>query len=413
MIDLGLARITALLKHLGNPHLAYRSVHVAGTNGKGSTVAFIASMLTASSIRNGRFTSPHLLHYHDCISIDDQVYPQAKFVEVSNLVQQYNLRHGLQCTEFELLTATAYKIFELERVELAVVEVGVGGRLDATNVLQPPQLVATAITKVAMDHQGLLGHTLAAIAYEKAGIIKPAVPVAVDATNVAEVRHVIDATAATTHSPVDWCDGARVAAPLLAAIPLRGAFQRQNLAVALSVLESIRQQDARITPASILSGLQATNWPARLQKIELGGVELLVDGAHNGSAAVELAKFLDAGPTRQNGVVFIIAMTKGKDVDELLKILVRRADSVVVTHFTIPENMPWIRCAAEEEIMEVAKRYAGEVVRAESEEVRDVVAQAVDVARGRPIVVCGSLYLGSDVLRAASEASEASEASIK
>lgn len=129
-IDLGLSRVTKLLRHLGNPHInTYKSIHIAGTNGKGSTVAYLSSILTQAKVRNGRFTSPHMVYYNDSICINNEVYPLAKFKSISDYVQKENTSLRLGCTEFELLTVTAFKIFELERVELAIIEVGLGGDL--------------------------------------------------------------------------------------------------------------------------------------------------------------------------------------------------------------------------------------------------------------------------------------------
>lgn len=182
MINLGLARISRLL---ADTSLPWRAIHVAGTNGKGSVCAYASAMLQAASVAHGRFTSPHLIDRWDGIAINERTVGQDRFLAVEGEVKHRNRTEGIGASEFELLTATAFTCFSREKVRLAVVEVGLGGKDDATNILQDP--IATVITSISKDHEPFLGNTLEKIAEHKAGIIKPGAPCFVDATNPPEI----------------------------------------------------------------------------------------------------------------------------------------------------------------------------------------------------------------------------------
>ncbi|CAK7897554.1 dihydrofolate synthetase [[Candida] anglica] len=400
MIDLGLARVASLLSRLGNPQHAYKTVHIAGTNGKGSTIAYLSSIFTRSQIKNGRFTSPHMLFYNDCISINDEVYPLSKFQEVSQLVQNENNSLQLGCTEFELLTATAYKIFELEKVQLAVIEVGLGGRLDATNVLEPPGLLATAITKIGMDHENLLGNTLAEIAFEKAGIMKSGVPCVVDSTNDQQVLEVVEARSKELHSSLHLVNGSKISDTIFNRTPLKGNYQRHNLSIALQVIELVRKH-FDIPSEAVNSGVSKTTWQGRLQTIVTSsGKEILLDGAHNESAAIELASYLQSLPGRDEGIVYIVALTRGKSMDNLFKHILTPNDTIILTGFSVPDNMPWISSSTTEDLEIAARNYTKNTFQC-SNNIKEVIQQAEKLSNGnnKRIVICGSLYLCADVLR--------------
>lgn len=406
-IDLGLSRVLRLLKCMNDPQRCYKSIHVAGTNGKGSTLAYLLLILTRANIRNGKFTSPHMIYYNDCILINDEMYPLAKYEHISLLVEEKNRCFDIGCTEFELLTVTAFKIFEEEKVEVALIEVGLGGRLDATNVLPAAVhgqhgVVATGITKIAQDHENLLGSTLTAIAKEKAGILKSAVPCVVDGTNAAEVLAVVKVRAKECHSSLDIITAvSEPAATLISNSPLVGKYQLQNLGVALGLLHALK---LLVSFDDIVAGIKSTKWPGRLQWVEFKGLSVLLDGAHNENAAVELGKYLES-KIRPQGIIFVVGMTGGKLVCKLLKHVARHdVDTVIPVGFSQPDKMPWIHCYAPEELARYASKYVKHVDRTCGESVTLVLERLQwrkqEGGDDRPVVVCGSLYLAGELLRA-------------
>lgn len=422
-INLALSRITKLLSVLGDPHLCYKSLHIAGTNGKGSTIAYITSVLSTAGITNGRFTSPHLMYYNDSICINNETYPLVKFNKVSELVKREDKVHEIGCTEFELLTATAYKIFQVEKVDYAVIEVGLGGKMDATNVLSPYRsgvnpggVVACGITKIGMDHESFLGTNEGEIAAQKAGIIKPNVPCVVDSTNSEVVLEVVQKESQRNNSPLYLVDGIHDSESvgvekltpaqlqhLNTISPLQGNYQLQNLSVALKLIEILWNQGAKLTLSSITQGIKTTSWSGRLQQINVPGQQwsLLIDGAHNESAAIELAKYLD-GYRPPEGIIFIIGMTSGKNMDLLLRHIAGKSDAIIASTFSAPEGMPWIKSYDVEAIQAQAQAYFNEIIPSSNEDSIGQILKKVSQIKTtdpRKVVVCGSLYLCSDVLR--------------
>ncbi|EMG47284.1 fol3 Probable dihydrofolate synthetase [Candida maltosa Xu316] len=399
-IDLGLARITKLLGHLNNPQHAYKSIHIAGTNGKGSTLAYISSILTQANIKNGKFTSPHIINYHDCITINNQTYPKSKFDQINESVIQVNNDLDLQCTEFEILTATAFKIFAVEKIEMALIEVGVGGRLDATNVLVPYDgkfgVIATGITKIGLDHEKLLGGSLSAIAQEKAGIIKYKIPCFVDCSNDEVVLDTIRAKAEESLAPLYIVEPNR---DFIKFSPLQGSYQVNNLSLALQIIKCLPY---KITDEVIEQGVSKTHWPGRLQLIQHKNLgEILIDGAHNESAAIELGNYLKEKYGSES-IVFIIGMTKGKAVDNVLKHILKENDVVIPTLFSQPDNMPWIKPESIKRLGNAAKKYSNiRMLNDDNVHIGQVFKylEKEETLLNRPIVICGSLYLCGDVLR--------------
>ncbi|KAI5958140.1 FOL3 [Candida margitis] len=402
-IDLGLSRVARLLSHFNNPHLKYKSIHVAGTNGKGSTLAYMSSILTQHRLRNGKFTSPHMVEINDCLTIDNKTYPRSKFDVVNKIVLQKDHELKLKCTEFEILTVTAFKIFELEKVEMALIEVGVGGRLDATNVLQAFNggggVVATGITKIGMDHEGLLGNSFEQIAQEKAGILKSGIPCFVDGSNREEALRVIIAKAESIPCELTVVVPNESDQGLIKFSPLKGEYQLSNLALALRILASLRRFYT-FSRDLIVTGIENTYWPGRLESLNIPGVgEVLIDGAHNEDAAIELGKYIRASFPNQN-ITFIVGMTKGKKLGSILKHIVRKNDTVIPTLFHQPDQMPWINCEPVERISEVAKLYCQVKIVSENAFIGDVFRYLKgnrDI--GSPVVVCGSLYLYADAVK--------------
>ncbi|KAI3404775.2 FOL3 [Candida oxycetoniae] len=423
-IDLGLARITKLLAHLNNPHLSYKSIHIAGTNGKGSTLAYLSSILTQSRIRNGKFTSPHMVEINDCICINNEVYPRSKFDIINSKVTQINEELELKCTEFEILTVTALRIFELERVELALIEVGVGGRLDATNVLtafhkktgQPTGgVVATGITMIGMDHEKLLGNTIEKIAWEKAGIMKQDIPCFVDSSNGESVLNILREKSRSVSCPMHVVTPSAMDRNMIQYSPLRGDYQINNLALALRILSSLSayhhvdHHPYAFSTEKIISGIKNTNWPGRLQSIKVKGLkemQVLIDGAHNESSAIELGKYLRKNYLEQD-ILFVIGVTRGKNLDNIMKHLIRKPgnDVVVPSLFSQPDRMPWIHCESVQKIKKVAEKYCNVELALENAYIDDVfeyLRERNKTKSGTVVVICGSLYLCGDVLRSVS-----------
>ncbi|ODQ67743.1 FolC bifunctional protein [Nadsonia fulvescens var. elongata DSM 6958] len=430
-IDLGLARIARLLSTIGNPHLAsWKAVHVAGTNGKGSVCAYIDSCLNASEIKSGRFTTPHLIHRHDSISVNGRPVKRGLFLEVEDFVCKSNERNGVGATEFELLTAIAYEVFKRTKVEIGVVEVGLGGRLDATNVLQScydrPQdylddgvlrqgtLLATAITKIGIDHEGFLGTTLPEIAREKAGIIKSRVPCIVDSSNDPSVLETIKTIAVAKNAPLTLAQPAKTRSSIIdtkgsfgpismSLSPLLGSYQLSNLSTALHTLSSFSSLYPRITSKSVEKGVINTEWPGRLQKISMPKnvlgkeLEFIIDGAHNGQAACLLAEYIDQEIRKvpEEPVTYIMGFTNGKNFTEILKPLLKPNDRFIATKFGNVDGMPWITSC---ELHQITSNLPdlGAVVKTSN--VKEALEYAIANDWGN-VVVCGSLYLASETLK--------------
>lgn len=428
-IDLGLKRVVRLLGLLGDPHKTnWYALHVAGTNGKGSVCAYLSSVFCAASIPNGRFTSPHLIDRWDAITINGSAVPESVFKSVEKMVRETDKDHDVGATEFELLTVTAYEIFRREKVRVAVIEVGLGGRLDATNVLLPCEdaseqdwgVIATVITKIGLDHQSFLGSTLGQIAKEKAGIIKPFVPCIVDGTNDPEVLKVVRKVAEENGSslkestPIDVKGSAFTETSNFGVIdsklsPLQGQYQASNLGCAANTLSKIAHVFPGLTRDQVLLGFKQTKWPGRLQSLNLklapgskdsATVPVLLDGAHNFQAAKRLSEHIDT-TLRTDGnanITFITAFTKGKDFSDILRLVLKPGDKVVTTEFGSVDGMPWVSSCKSSETAKVCEEILETPVSTTSN-VKEAVIQVAQTGSSNPIVIFGSLYLASDVLR--------------
>lgn len=297
-IDLGLDRVRCALDRLASPHERFRVFHVAGTNGKGSTAAMVEAVLRASGYRVGLYTSPHLVDFTERIRVDGRTIPEEEVVERVAALRSTLSTACIELTFFELVSVLAFDVFARSRVEVAVVEVGLGGRLDATNVTTP---VASAITTIAHDHETYLGATLEAIAGEKAGIMKPGVPVVIGhVPPVASER--LAAEAARVGAPPlflgrevtvqENAQGFDVVCATRAWRDLRlgllGRFQRANAAVALQMLEC-GAGSFPVSEAAVRTGLETVRWPGRLDVVSSEPLVIL-DGAHNPASAAVLAE---------------------------------------------------------------------------------------------------------------------------
>jgi dihydrofolate synthase/folylpolyglutamate synthase len=317
---MGLDNIYHMAALAGNPQRQLRFIHVAGTNGKGSTCAILESIYRASGLRVGLFTSPHLVSFRERIQIDRQLISQG---DVIRLVQQAkadidSLPEPLHPTFFEVVTIMSLRYFAERRCQLVVWETGLGGRLDATNIVMP---LATVITNIQYDHEKWLGSTLPEIASEKAGIVKPHVPV-LTATESGPALDVIQTTARCQRAPITVVTHADTARPPLAAIelPLVGEHQRLNAALALATVATL-QTKLPVSEQAIRSGLQQVSWPGRLQRhVTPDGRTILLDGAHNPAGAQSLRDALQQHyPNRRPTLV--LGIMRDKDWATMCRIL--------------------------------------------------------------------------------------------
>jgi dihydrofolate synthase/folylpolyglutamate synthase len=405
-IDLSLARIERLLGALGHPEERLAPVvHIAGTNGKGSTLAMLDAMLQSDGRRVQRYISPHLVHFNERFLFDGQPIGEPELAEVLEHCERINL--GLSITEFEITTAAAFLAFSRHPADLLLIETGLGGRLDATNVIARPRL--TALAPISLDHQSFLGDHLAQIAFEKAGILKPGVPCIVG-PQPAEVLAVIEARAAEIDAPLqvhgrDWrarragdrllveTGGRALDLPLPV---LAGAHQIDNAGLAVTC--ALALGDLAPPRAAIAAGLRTAKWPARLQRLTRGplvdllaGSALWLDGGHNPGAAEALAESLkDLDPRPWH---LIVGMLKTKDQRGFLAPLAPLARSIR----TVPvpdEPASWDSLAAADWLRE-------EGVAATPEPGVDAALAALVQAEPLPfrVLICGSLYLAGHVLR--------------
>lgn len=298
VIKMGLGKMHNFLEEIGNPQLKIPPViHVAGTNGKGSTIAFIRSVLEQSGLKCHVYTSPHLVRFNERITIAGENITDDYLLDLISRLEDASKRHNL--TFFEATTALAFLAFSENQADYTLLETGLGGRLDATNVIGKPTL--TVITQIDYDHMEYLGDSLAAIASEKAGIIKPSVP-CICAPQVAEARDVIAQAAAQKQAPVIFSevyDGE---------ISLAGNHQKINAGIALAALQALN--DKRISDNHIVDGIANAMWQGRLQKINLDHINIYLDGAHNPAGASSIADFARNLPGKN---FLICAMMRDKD----------------------------------------------------------------------------------------------------
>jgi dihydrofolate synthase / folylpolyglutamate synthase len=345
-VNLGLARIQQLLADLGNPQQQIPIIHVAGTNGKGSVCAYLSSVLMQAGYRVGRYISPHLVDWRERITINqDWITPQA-FEQVLRTAEAVIDPAALP-TVFEITTAVAWLYFAQQQVDIAVIEVGLGGRLDATNVCDRP--LVSVITSISREHWQILGSTLAEIAFEKAGIFKSGCP-AVVGWLPDEAKTAVQARANVVNCPLEWVAPA-IAIPepsphhlevhlpqtvrwleaqgIPYPITLRGDFQLSNSALAIAAIQALRQQGWQISKAALQMGMGLAEWPARLQSVVWQGLELLVDGAHNPAAALALRQFVDQAYPQQ-AITWVMGMLANKDHADILTALLRPGDRLLL-----------------------------------------------------------------------------------
>jgi len=401
-IKLGLSNTFTLMDLLGKPHQRFRTIHIAGTNGKGSTSAMMASILQASGLKVGLYTSPHLVSFTERIKVNGIPISEERVAEMTlSLKSLVSSLKSISPTFFEFTTALAFQYFAEEGVDIAVVEVGMGGRLDATNVITP---IVSIITDIGYDHQEFLGSTLPEIAYEKAGIIKDRIPV-VSANTLLEIMKVIEERAEEKGSKsyifgrdfrassglkvlgfrsqlFDYYGIGKVFKNL--ELSLLGYHQVVNASLSVAASEIISPQ-IEIREEAIRKGLKETRWEGRLDVISENPT-ILLDGAHNEAGAQALRRALeDIFLPRHDSLFLMVGMMKDKDIKGFLKVLAPLAREVIVT------KADYERAASVSLLLEEAERYNLRVKAIEN--VSDALDYAESKARRRDLIcVTGSLY---------------------
>ncbi len=417
-----LAYMRAILRELGDPQRRFPSVLIAGTNGKGSTAATLASILRAARHRTGLYSSPHLLRVNERVRINGEEIGEQQFGEIHQRVEAV-ARRLVEAGElpwhpsfFEVLTAMAFDYFAGAGVEIAILEVGMGGRLDATNVVEP---VVSVITDIALDHQKFLGDTITQIAREKAGIIRaggvvvtlPQHPEANDvigntiaergAHAVSAVPYVPPVSPGAREVPGVAPNGVRTSYPLrvmgeeiVVDSPLVGRHQLRNVALAISAAEELNRAGFRVTARDIECGIRETRWPGRFQRIVATAhlPEIILDVAHNPAGAWALRSALSeyAG---ERPLVLVFGVMRDKAVGEIAEILFPLAEHVIATRADNP------RSASPEEIREAAARTGAEII------IQPTVAGALQrarelVSKDGVVVITGSIYVVGEALNA-------------
>jgi len=417
-----LAHMRALLDALGHPERRFPSVLIAGTNGKGSTAATLAAILRASGLRTGLYTSPHLVRLNERIRINDIEINDDEFAMLHDVVDRSAERLVAEGelpwhpSFFEMMTTIAFEYFAQNKVDIAVLEVGMGGRLDATNVVEPR---VSVITDVSLDHQQFLGNTVGEIAREKAGIIRPGgavvtlpqQPEANDVIGNAILKSGAKGISAVPYVPPVSPASASVLAEdgmghpisryplqvmgkeILVETPLVGRHQLRNVALAIATAEELSKQDFAITPEAIERGIRETHWPGRFQVVPAakGKPEYVFDVAHNPAGAWALRSALS---TNYDGrwLVLVFGAMRDKAIREIAEILFPLADHVIATRADNP------RAANPEEIKQSAQRVAADIE--EATDVHAALEKAKDLATESGIVVVtGSIYIVGEAMR--------------
>jgi dihydrofolate synthase/folylpolyglutamate synthase len=400
-IKLGLDRMTALVSRLERPDTRYRVLHIAGTNGKGSTAAITAAILQAAGYRVGLYTSPHLVEFRERIRVDGRMIPESDIARLAALVKGLS-EPDVAPTFFECTTAIGLQYFAEARVDVAVLEVGLGGRFDATNVVTP---LACAVTTIALDHQEYLGTTVASVAYEKAGIVKPHIPV-VAGRMPDEARQTIERVAAERAAPLyrfgyDFEVVGETPERFMFSFgtiryddlscPLQGTHQLENCASALSLIHSAAGHGIHVGESAVREGLRNVQWEGRLEVVDREPLTVL-DGAHNPAAADAVAAYLRAfrRSNSRSRIILVLGMMRDKDHRGFIERFKGLADDLVLTQADLPRSAT---------VVQLQAAVSGWRPRVHSEAVlSDALALAKRLARSEDLIcVTGSLMLVGDV----------------
>ena len=396
-VNLGLNRIKTLLTALGNPQEKVPIIHVAGTNGKGSVCAYLSSILTESGYRVGRFTSPHLVDWTERIHLNEQPIASPVFIDILQDIQEVIDPEIDSPTQFEVITAAAWLYFARSQVDIAVMEVGLGGRLDATNVKD--QSLVSIITSLSKEHWQRLGPTLADIAGEKAGVLKANCPGVVGQLPV-EAREVVEAKARELNIAVNWVKPAQeicivsnedarwaeyksVKYPL----PLLGKVQLSNSAIAITTVQLLQKQGWHIPELAIQTGMRKTKWLGRLQWTKWQEQPLLIDGAHNTAAAIALRQYVD---TLNKPTTWVMGMLSTKDHEDIFEVLLQPEDELYLV--PVPDHSS----AKPDALATLANQTCPGLSNCQT--YPDIftaleIAKTNALSANKTLVLCGSLYL--------------------
>jgi len=397
-VKLGLTNITRLLELMGNPHRKLRFVHVAGTNGKGSTVAFISSILAKAGYRTGIYTSPYIERFTERIKINDVEISEQDLSRITQFVKEKAEKMlsqgGNHPTEFEIITAIAFQYFYEKKCDVVVLEVGLGGRFDSTNVIDTP--LVSVITTISYDHMDRLGNTLPEIAFEKAGIIKPGGDVVIYPQR-AEVEKVFEDVCIERGALLHRADFSKLRLENFSIdgqtfryknyedlrISLLGEHQAANAAVAVEAVEILKNKGLRINESHIRDGLSNTRWPGRLEVLNKDPV-FLIDGAHNPEGAMVLRDALNKYfPDKEK--IFIIGMLKDKDYKAVIETIAPIASRFVTVTPGSERALP----AAE--LGKFIETYCKNVTI--SDTIEEAVQASLKFAKGNSVICAfGSLY---------------------
>ncbi len=400
-VELGLERIYQLLDNLGNPHQQVPIIHVAGTNGKGSVCAYLSSILKAAGYKVGRYTSPHLVDWTERICLNEQKISSSILEQLLAEVEAAIQPEQPSPTQFEVITAAAWLYFAQQEVDVAVVEVGLGGRLDATNVCHQPMV--TVITSISWEHWQRLGPTLSDIAGEKAGILKPGCP-AIVGVLPPEAKRVVEKRITELECPAVWVEPAELLEEsqennslpvanyqgIRYTLPLFGDVQLINSAIAIATVQVLETQGWEVPTAAIKQGIAETKWPGRLQWTTWQNRKLLIDGAHNTAAAQVLGRYVRT--LNYPSISWVMGMLSTKEHSEIFRALLRPGDRL----YLVP--VPGHSSADLKQLSTIAQDICTELELCQIYSHLTAALEKAMTDSENLIVLCGSLYLLVDIL---------------
>ncbi len=398
-IDLGLTRMTELMDKLGNPQDALKIIHVAGTNGKGSTCAMLNSIFITSGYKTAFFSSPFLHNITELFKINNKNITKPRLLQLIEIATQAVESMESKPSEFELQTALAFLYFKEENCDIVLLEVGLGGLLDSTNIISHP--VLSVITKIALDHIGFLGNTIEQIAHQKAGIIKQDCPCIALSQNqdVLDIfKQTCDIKSADFY--VSQINSIKVKKNNLHGIvldykhienikiPLIGTYQIENIALVLSVIDILNQRGYNFSAQNIISGLGAVKWKGRFEILKDNPL-FIIDGAHNLDGAIALTKTFDTVLQGQK-FTFLMAVMSDKDYKNMIDKLIPYAKSFIAISPDIKRALP-----AKDLFDQISSQFDGPVFYADK--ISDGIEKAFEITANNPICCLGSLYISHEV----------------